>query len=37
MPSGPQISIPKEIKDFLEVERGQTLLIKGLREPVRPL
>ena len=24
------MSIPREIKDFFEVERGQTLLIKGL-------
>ena len=30
MPSAPQMSIPREIKDFFTVESGQTLLIKGL-------
>ena len=30
MPSGAQISIPGEIKDFFQIEKGQTLLIKGL-------
>jgi RecA-family ATPase len=30
MPSAPQNSIPREIKDFFTVESGQTLLIKGL-------
>jgi hypothetical protein len=30
MPSAPQQSIPREIKDFFQVESGQTLLIKGL-------
>src|SRR5512136_193112 len=30
MPSAPQNSIPREIKDFFTVEGGQTLLIKGL-------
>ena len=30
MPSGAQMSIPREIKDFFQIENGQTLLIKGL-------
>ena len=30
MPRAPQMSIPREIKDFFQVESGQTLLIKGL-------
>lgn len=30
MPSGAQMSIPREIKDFFQIEKGQTLLIKGL-------
>ena len=30
MPKAPQMSIPREIKDFFQVESGQTLLIKGL-------
>jgi energy-coupling factor transporter ATP-binding protein EcfA2 len=30
MPSGAQMSIPREIKDFFQIEDGQTLLIKGL-------
>jgi len=30
MPSGKQMSIPAEIKDFFRIEGGQTLLIKGL-------
>jgi hypothetical protein len=30
MSSGAQISIPREIKDFFQIENGQTLLIKGL-------
>ncbi|VVB67643.1 GvpD gas vesicle protein [uncultured archaeon] len=30
MPSGMQMSIPTEIKDFFKIEGGQTLLIKGL-------
>jgi KaiC/GvpD/RAD55 family RecA-like ATPase len=30
MPSGAEISIPREIRDFFQVEKGQTLLIKGL-------
>ncbi len=30
MPSGVQMSIPREIKDFFQIESGQTLLIKGL-------
>ena len=30
MPSASQMSVPREIKDFFQVESGQTLLIKGL-------
>ncbi len=30
MPSGAEMSIPGEIKDFFQIEKGQTLLIKGL-------
>jgi KaiC/GvpD/RAD55 family RecA-like ATPase len=30
MPSGAEMSIPGEIKDFFQIENGQTLLIKGL-------
>ncbi len=30
MPSCAQMSIPGEIKDFFQIEKGQTLLIKGL-------
>lgn len=30
MPSGAPTSIPREIKDFFQIENGQTLLIKGL-------
>lgn len=30
MPSGAQMSIPREVKDFFQIENGQTLLIKGL-------
>ena len=30
MPSGAQMSIPGEIRDFFQIEKGQTLLIKGL-------
>jgi energy-coupling factor transporter ATP-binding protein EcfA2 len=30
MPSGTQMSIPAEIKDFFQIEDGQALLIKGL-------
>ncbi len=30
MPSSAQMSIPREIKDFFQIEKGQTLLIKGL-------
>ena len=30
MSNGEQISIPREIKDFFQIENGQTFLIKGL-------
>ncbi len=30
MPSGADMSIPGEIRDFFQIEKGQTLLIKGL-------
>jgi len=30
MPSGAEMSIPREIRDFFQIEKGQTLLIKGL-------
>ena len=30
MPSGAEMSIPGEIRDFFQIEKGQTLLIKGL-------